>query len=217
MDININFAIYLQFFIGLVAIVNPFGILPVFFSMTSHQYEAERNRTNLVMSISVGIILLVSLYFGKVILDIFSISLHSFRIAGGILIVTIAMTMISGKLGEHKQNKEEKNADPSEYENIAVVPLAMPILAGPGAIGTTIVWGTQYNTWIDYIGFTISIVVFSCMCYTLFRFSGLVMKKLGKTGTNIVTRIMGLILMALGIEIIVAGLTNLFPVLSSIR
>ncbi|QGM80880.1 YchE family NAAT transporter [Otariodibacter oris] len=217
MDININFAIYLQFFIGLVAIVNPFGILPVFFSMTSHQYEAERNRTNLVTSISVGIILLVSLYFGKVILDIFSISLHSFRIAGGFLIVTIAMTMISGKLGEHKQNKEEKNADPTEYENIAVVPLAMPILAGPGAIGSTIVWGTQYSSWIDYVGFTISIVVFSSMCYILFRFSGTLMKKLGKTGSNIVTRIMGLILMALGIEIIVAGLTNLFPVLTSIK
>lgn len=76
--------------------------------MTAHQYEADRNRTNLITSVSVGIILLVSLFFGKVILDAFSISLNSFRVAGGILIVSIAMTMISGKLGEHKQNKEEK-------------------------------------------------------------------------------------------------------------
>ncbi|WGE89728.1 YchE family NAAT transporter [Actinobacillus arthritidis] len=217
MELNINFAIYLQFFIGLFAIVNPFGSLPIFFSMTTHQYEAERNHTSLITSVSIGIILLVSLFFGKLILDAFSISLDSFRVAGGFLIVSIAMTMISGKLGEHKQNKEEKNADVSEYENIGVVPLAMPIMAGPGAIGSTIVWGTRYNHITDYIGFSIAIIVFAIVCYTLFRFSAPLVKKLGKTGSNVVTRIMGLILMALGIEIIVAGLGNLFPGLTSIH
>ncbi|EFX92121.1 multiple antibiotic resistance (MarC)-like protein [Actinobacillus ureae] len=217
MELVINLAIYLQFFIGLFAIVNPFGSLPIFFSMTSHQYEAERNHTSLVTAVSIGIILLVSLFFGKLILDAFSISLDSFRVAGGFLIVSIAMTMISGKLGEHKQNKEEKNADVSEYENIAVVPLAMPIMAGPGAIGSTIVWGTRYNHWVDYVGFSLAIGAFAAVCYVLFRFSAPLVKKLGKTGSNVVTRIMGLILMALGIEIIVAGLSNLFPGLTSIH
>ncbi|WGE32959.1 YchE family NAAT transporter [Actinobacillus genomosp. 1] len=217
MEIDINLAIYLQFFIGLFAIVNPFGSLPIFFSMTAHQYEAERNHTSLVTSVSIGVILLVSLFFGKFILDAFSISLDSFRVAGGFLIVSIAMTMISGKLGEHKQNKEEKNADVSEYENIGVVPLAMPIMAGPGAIGSTIVWGTRYHQVTDYIGFSVSIILFSVVCYILFRFSAPLVKKLGKTGSNVVTRIMGLILMALGIEITVAGLSNLFPGLTSIH
>ena len=217
MEIVVNFAIYLQFFIGLFAIVNPFGTLPIFFSMTAHQYEADRNRTNLTTSISVGVILLVSLYFGKLILDVFSISLNSFRIAGGFLIVSIAMTMISGKLGEHKQNKEERNEDVSEYENLGVVPLAMPIMAGPGAIGSTIVWGTRYHSWVDYVGFSIAIILFAAICYILFRFSAPLVKRLGKTGSNVVTRIMGLILMALGIEIIVAGLSNLFPGLTSIN
>lgn len=211
MDSLINFAIYFQFFLGLFAIVNPFGTLPIFFSMTAHQYEADRNRTNLITSLSIAIILLVSLYFGKIILDAFSISLNSFRVAGGILIVSIAMTMISGKLGEHKQNKEEQKAELTEYENIAVVPLAMPIMAGPGAIGSTIVWGTHYNNWIDFIGFSIAIVLFALVCYVLFRFSAPLVKKLGKTGSNVVTRIMGLILMSLGIEIMVAGLSQLFP------
>ncbi|AGH38179.1 hypothetical protein F542_13020 [Bibersteinia trehalosi USDA-ARS-USMARC-188] len=215
MDI-LNFAIYLQFFIGLFAIVNPFGTLPIFFSMTAHQYETERNRTNLITSISIAVILLVSLYFGKIILDAFSISLDSFRVAGGILIVSIAMTMISGKLGEHKQNKEEQKADLTEYENIAVVPLAMPIMAGPGAIGSTIVWGTLYHNWVDFVGFSVAIVLFALICYVLFRFSAPLVKKLGRTGSNVVTRIMGLILMSLGIEIIVAGLSNLFPGLTAV-
>lgn len=216
MDIVINFAIYLQFFLGLFAIVNPFGTLPIFFSMTAHQYEADRNRTNLITSISIAVILLVSLYFGKIILDAFSISIDSFRVAGGILIVSIAMTMISGKLGEHKQNKEEQKADLTEYDNIAVVPLAMPIMAGPGAIGSTIVWGTRYNSWVDFVGFSIAIVIFALICYVLFRFSAPLVKKLGRTGSNVVTRIMGLILMSLGIEIIVAGLGNLFPGLTAV-
>lgn len=215
MEIAVHFAIYLQFFIGLFAIVNPFGSLPIFFSMTAHQYEGERNKTSLITAISIGVILLVSLYFGKLILDAFSISLDSFRVAGGILIVSIAMTMISGKLGEHKQNKEEKNADVSEFENIAVVPLAMPIMAGPGAIGSTIVWGTRYHAWTDYIGFSVAIILFALICYILFRYAAPVVRKLGKTGSNVVTRIMGLILMALGIEIIVAGIGNLFPGLTA--
>lgn len=217
MEIDLNLAIYLQFFIGLFAIVNPFGSLPIFFGMTAHQYEAERNHTSLVTSVSIGVILLVSLFFGKFILDAFSFSLDSFRVAGGFLIVSIAMTMISGKLGEHKQNKEEKNADVSEYENIGVVPLAMPIMAGPGAIGSTIVWGTRYHQVTDYIGFSAAIILFAAVCYILFRFSAPLVKKLGKTGSNVVTRIMGLILMALGIEIIVAGLSNLFPGLTSVH
>lgn len=179
--------------------------------MTANQYETERNHTSLIAASSIGIILLVSLFFGKLILDTFSISLDSFRVAGGFLIASIAMTMISGKLGEHKQNKEEKNADVSEYENIAVVPLAMPIMAGPGAIGSTIVWGTRYNNVVDYVGFSLAILLFALVCYLLFRFSAPLVKKLGKTGSNVVTRIMGLILMALGIEIIVTGLGNLFP------
>ncbi|QIM67861.1 hypothetical protein A4G16_06100 [Mannheimia granulomatis] len=179
--------------------------------MTAHQYEGERNHTSLVTAVSIGIILLVSLYFGNLILNAFSISLSSFRVAGGILIVSIAMTMISGKLGEHKQNKEEKNEDITEYENIGVVPLAMPIMAGPGAIGSTIVWGTRYYNWEDYVGFSLAIIIFALICYILFRYSAPLVKKLGRTGSNVVTRIMGLILMALGIEIIVAGITTLFP------
>lgn len=74
-------------------------------------------------------------------------------------------------------------------------------------------WGTRYHTWEDYVGFSIAIIVFALICYILFRYSAPLVKKLGKTGFNVVTRIMGLILMALGIEIIVAGITTLFPVL----
>ncbi|EIJ71514.1 YchE family NAAT transporter [Pasteurella bettyae] len=211
MDFVQNLPIYAKFFLGLVAVINPFGVLPVFVNMTDHLTKAERNHTNFVTSFSVGIILLVSLLFGKMILSLFSISINSFRIAGGILIISIALTMISGKLAEEKQNKDEKNTDFSNMSSIAVVPLAMPILAGPGAISSTIVWASQYNHWSDWLGFSFAIIIFALLCYGLFRSGPSVVKFLGKTGSNVVTRIMGVILMSLGIESIVVGISNLFP------
>ncbi len=104
-----DFPVYFKFFIGLFALVNPVGIIPVFISMTSYQTAAARNKTNLTANLSVAIILWISLFLGDTILQLFGISIDSFRIAGGILVVTIAMSMISGKLGEDKQNKQEKS------------------------------------------------------------------------------------------------------------
>lgn len=128
-----DFPVYFKFFIGLFALVNPVGIIPVFISMTSYQTAAARNKTNLTANLSVAIILWISLFLGDTILQLFGISIDSFRIAGGILVVTIAMSMISGKLGEDKQNKQEKS-ETAVRESIGVVPLALPLMAGPGAI-----------------------------------------------------------------------------------
>ena len=128
-----DFPVYFKFFIGLFALVNPVGIIPVFISMTSYQTAAARNKTNLTANLSVAIILWTSLFLGDGILQLFGISIDSFRIAGGILVVTIAMSMISGKLGEDKQNKQEKS-ETAIRESIGVVPLALPLMAGPGQL-----------------------------------------------------------------------------------
>lgn len=201
---------YFKFFIGLFALVNPVGIIPVFISMTSYQTAAARNKTNLTANVSVAIILWTSLFLGDAILQVFGISIDSFRIAGGILVVTIAMSMISGKLGEDKQNKQEKS-ETAIRESIGVVPLALPLMAGPGAISSTIVWGTRYHTWGYMLGFTIAIALFAGCCWLVFRLAPWLVRLLGQTGINVITRIMGLLLMALGIEFIVTGLRALFP------
>ncbi|HDH1521791.1 TPA: YchE family NAAT transporter, partial [Klebsiella quasipneumoniae subsp. similipneumoniae] len=163
-----DFSAYFKFFIGLFALVNPVGIIPVFISMTSYQPAAVRNKTNLTANLSVAIILLTSLFLGDGILQIFGISIDSFRIAGGILVVTIAMSMISGKLGEDKQNKQEKS-ETAVRESIGVVPLALPLMAGPGAISSTIVWGTRYHSWVHLVGFSLAIAVFALCCWGIFR------------------------------------------------
>ena len=203
-----DFPTYFKFFIGLFALVNPVGIIPVFISMTSYQTAAARNKTNLTANLSVAIILLTSLYLGDAILQVFGISIDSFRIAGGILVVTIAM--ISGKLGEDKQNKQEKS-ETAIRESIGVVPLALPLMAGPGAISSTIVWGTRYHSLMHLIGFSVAIALFALCCWGVFRMAPWLVRLLGQTGINVITRIMGLLLMALGIEFIVTGIKSIFP------
>jgi len=203
-------AIFLQFFLGLVAAVNPVGIMPVFVSLTGHMTQEEKNKTAVTANLAVAIILVVSLMAGQMLLDMFSISLDSFRVAGGLLLLSIAFSMMSGKLGEDKQNKQEK----SEYvsrEQIGVVPLAMPLMAGPGAISSTIVYGSRYPGMFDTVGIIVTIVVFALCTWLLFRSAPLIVRFLGQTGINVITRIMGLILGALGIEFIANGLRNLFP------
>ena len=202
-----DFPTYFKFFIGLFALVNPVGIIPVFISMTSYQTAAARNKT---ANLSVAIILLTSLFLGDAILQLFGISIDSFRIAGGILVVTIAMSMISGKLGEDKQNKQEKS-ETAIRESIGVVPLALSLMAGPGAISSTIVWGTRYHSLMHLIGFSVAIAIFALCCWGVFRMAPWLVRLLGQTGINVITRIMGLLLMALGIEFIVTGIKSIFP------
>lgn len=205
-----DFSAYFKFFIGLFALVNPVGIIPVFISMTSYQTAAARNKTNFTASLSVAIILWISLFLGNSILQLFGISIDSFRIAGGILVVTIAMSMISGKLGEDKQNKQEKS-ESAIRESIGVVPLALPLMAGPGAISSTIVWGVRYSDWLHLLGFSLAIALFAFSCWALFRIAPWLVRMLGQTGINVITRIMGLLLMSLGIEFIVTGVKSIFP------
>ncbi|RTZ14133.1 YchE family NAAT transporter [Vibrio aquaticus] len=203
-------AIFLQFFLGLVAAVNPVGIMPVFVSLTGHMTQEEKNKTAVTANVAVAIILVVSLLAGQMLLDMFSISLDSFRVAGGLLLLSIAFSMMSGKLGEDKQNKQEKTEYVSR-EQIGVVPLAMPLMAGPGAISSTIVYGSRYPSAFDTVGIIVTIALFALSTWLLFRSAPLIVRFLGQTGINVITRIMGLILGALGIEFIANGLRNLFP------
>lgn len=202
-------ALYLKFFIALFAVINPIGVMPVISNLTEGFDKKEQKMVVKTTTVAIFTILIVSLFLGQIILNIFSISLNSFRIAGGILITLIAFTMINGKLTEEKQNKEEKQ-DINNIKNFAVVPLAIPILAGPGAISTTIMWGAKYNNWIDLLGLSAAIVAFSLLCYVLFRSSSKFFSYIGKTGANVVTRIMGLILMAIGIEVLTTATVQFY-------
>jgi len=209
----VSLSVFLKFFIGLVAIINPLGLLPVFVSLTSQMTPQERLKTNTTANFAVMIILWTSMFAGQWILDAFDISIASFRIAGGSLIVLIAWSMLQGKLGEVRHNKEEKG-ETMVKESIAVVPLALPLMAGPGAISSTIVYASQFNSAKLLFGMSMVVVVFCMASWLIFSAAPLLFRLMGKTGINVVTRIMGLIMMSLGIEIMVAGIKHMFPSLA---
>lgn len=206
----LDLTLYVKFFLGLVAIINPVGLLPVFVSLTSHQTELDRNQTAKVANFAVVIILLVTIFAGQHILNMFSISLSAFRIAGGSLIAIIALSMLQGKLGEVKRNKEE-DREASAMESVAVVPLALPLMAGPGAISSVIVSAAEHGTIINLLGMSVAVIIFGLLSFTLFRMAGVIYKILGKTGINVITRLMGLIMLSIGIEIMGAGFKGMFP------
>lgn len=207
-----DLTLYVKFFLGLVAIINPIGLLPVFVSLTSHQTPLERNQTGKIANFAVVVILVVTIFAGQHILNMFSISLSAFRIAGGSLIAIIAMSMLQGKLGEVKRNQEEKG-ESSGMESVAVVPLALPLMAGPGAISSVIVSAAEHDSFMNHIGMSLTVVIFGLTSFTLFRLAPMIYKILGKTGINVITRLMGLLMLAIGIEVIAAGFKGLFPTL----
>ncbi|MBY5992072.1 YchE family NAAT transporter [Ferrimonas balearica] len=207
-----DLTLFFQFFLGLVAIINPIGLLPVFVTLTSHQSEVERQRTGTLANFAVVVILVVTLLAGQLILDMFSISLPAFRIAGGTLIIFIAMSMLQGKLGEVKHNKAE-DREAAAKESVAVVPLALPLMAGPGAISSVIVFAAENNSVTDTLGMMLAIVIFGACSWAIFRLAPVIFRVLGQTGINVITRIMGLLMLSIGIEVIAAGVKGLFPAL----
>ncbi|MBW8190096.1 YchE family NAAT transporter [Neiella marina] len=206
-------ALYLQFFIGLMAILNPFGLLPVFIGLTSHQSHVERARTNSVAMLTVVVALVLVLLVGSLILKMFGISIDSFRIAGGAMLVLIAISMLKGQLSEVRRNPDEVSESETR-ESVAVVPFAIPLIAGPGAMTTVIVYAAENPEWPHLVGFSAGIVACAIICWLSFRAAGSVVDILGQTGINIITRIMGLIMMAMAVEFMAQGLKGIFPVLS---
>lgn len=203
---------YLKFFVALLAIVNPVGTIPIFINMTASQDKATRNKNGSMASISMGAILLVVLFSGETILNFFGISEGSFRVGGGILILLMAISMLNAKMSNVKQTKEEE-IDSADRESVAVVPLGTPLLAGPGAISTVILYAQRYTSAVHYIYLFGVILLLVCLTALLFRLAPAISNLIGKTGINIVTRLMGLIMAAMGVEFIANGLKHLFPIL----
>lgn len=203
---------YAKFFTALLAIVNPFGAIPVFINLTSGLNDQKRKITCRLAAVSTMVILCVALLFGETILRFFGISVASFRVGGGILILIMAISMLHAQMSPVKQTEEEA-VDSEEKETVAVVPLGTPLLAGPGAISTVILYGQRYPSITQKTVLIFEIIFLALITWLVFRGAHTIASILGKVGINIVTRIMGLFMAAVGVEFIANGLKQLFPVL----
>jgi multiple antibiotic resistance protein len=203
-------SVYMKFFIGLLAIVNPVGSIPIFLDACRDMDAKERNTTGKMVFITVLTVLLVVLVSGEYILTLFGITINSFRVAGGILLFIMALSMLHARVSSTRQTREEAR-DLENRDSVAIVPLGVPLLAGPGAISTVILYSHQYNAPIDYLILGGIIISVSLTVWLCLRISIRMRDMMGQTGINIITRIMGLIMAAIGVEIIASGLKGMFP------
>ena len=204
---------YAKFFAALLAIVNPLGAVPVFINVTDSLPRQARRETALWASIATGIILWVALVTGEAVLRFFGISIGSFRVGGGILILLMAISMLHARMSSIKHTEEEMQ-DVEARETMAVVPLGTPLLAGPGAISTVILYAQRGEGFIHYALLAAEIALLALATWLIFRAAPPIVARLGKTGINVVTRIMGLIMAAVGVEFIASGMKQLFPMLA---
>lgn len=208
-----HISVYLKFFIGLLAIVNPVGSIPIFLDACRDMDHRERNATGQRVFVTVLSVLLVVLMSGEFILRFFGITINAFRVAGGILLFIMALSMLHARVSSTKQTREEAQ-DLETRDSVGIVPLGIPLLAGPGAISTVILYSQQYQDAVDTVILGTIIVLVALTVWLCLRVSPWIRGMMGQTGINIITRIMGLIMAAIGVEIIATGLKGLFPALA---
>jgi multiple antibiotic resistance protein len=202
--------------IALLAIVNPIGVVPFFIHFTSHFTPEQRRRTIKVSAFTAFLVVAISALLGLRIIEFFGISLPSFQVGGGILLLISSLQMLNAQPAEgRKEDVTEGSNKVDAGASIAVVPLTIPLLTGPATISTMVIYAekTQGHVWqlAVLVGYG---VVVALATVAAFAASGRIAKVLGSTGINIMTRLMGLILAALAVELLTDGLKLLFPVLA---
>jgi multiple antibiotic resistance protein len=212
---NAAFSDVLKYSITLISIINPLGAIPVFLGFTkNHKNLNIKNVTN-TCALACTITILVSLFFGQMLLNFFGISVASFTIGGGLLLFTMAFSMISGQQSTSKINIEEINSFDFERE-IGIIPLAIPLLSGPGAISSSIIHAKNFTTSTHWVFAVIIVFIIGIIIKVILSYAENIGERLGQIGLNVMTRIMGLILLSMSIEMIAAGIKEILPALKGV-
>jgi multiple antibiotic resistance protein len=203
----------ITYLVGIFAILNPLGTIPIYLSLMADRRPEEMHRTAFKASVAVAVILTLSVWWGDALLSFFGIGIPSFRIAGGLLVLIIAIAMFDARTSPARHTDAEQ-AEAEVKNDIAVVPLAIPLLAGPGAISLTIVDAHQVVSLTDKLVFSLGIVGVAAIVWVVLRLAEPIGQRLGTGGLNIATRVMGLILAAMAVQFMADGMLELFPGLS---
>jgi len=207
------FDIFLAVFAGLFSVVNPLGAVPVYLAMSPEFTHEERKDTAFHASLYFTLILLVFFVAGSPILSFFGISLTALRIAGGIIIFVSGAQLLGGRMAKSRAINAEVKAEALEKEDISFTPLAMPLLAGPGSISLMIGYFSTYGEWGERGVVIAALVSVALMVYVILRASPMIFRLLGVAGIKAISRIMGFIVMAIGVELIISSFKELLGVL----
>ncbi|NLX48114.1 MAG: NAAT family transporter [Euryarchaeota archaeon] len=195
-------------FASIFAIMNPVGNIPVFVAVTEGYTPEQKRKVRNKVCIVAGGVLVVFALFGNYIFDLYGITIPAFKIAGGALLFSIAFTMTKGQLTKSKMTDEEAQ-EATEKEEVGVVPLGIPLFAGPGAITTVMIYVSYamdtsepaLNSVFIFIGIILTVAI----SFVLLKYADPLFSRMGKSGTMAFTRIMGLLLAAMAVEFVLSG------------
>ena len=208
------FSEYTRFFTALLVILDPFMALPIFLSLTESYNKEQRKRVAMITTLTVITVLAVTAFTGEQMLSFMGTSLASFRVGGGIVLLLMALAMLRAE-GDSFRASPAEQLTAEAMSSIAVVPLAIPLLAGPGAISTVIIQ-MHRSTEPSHVWMVLTVIIMVCsVLWLVLRLADPIGRFLGKIGLNIINRLFGLSLTAIAIEIMAKGLRGLFPVLAT--
>jgi multiple antibiotic resistance protein len=195
---------------SIFTIINPLGATSLFLSHSTNLPKSDVHRMARRASIACFLVLTLFAFTGQAIFHWMGITIPAFRIAGGILVFRIALDMLKGQNVRSRTLPEEQK-EAQEKEDIAIMPLAVPLLAGPGAITTVIVLMTRAHTWRQTSVIVFSIFFVCFLTYIILSQSSLLLKVLGASGVRVMNRLLGLILAAISIQFVINGIKDLIP------
>ncbi|WP_154853107.1 MarC family protein [Cyclobacterium xiamenense] len=209
-----NSDLMLNFLLAMVAIVNPIGLIPIWYELTGDAQPKVRRRIAVMVVGTAFVILLVFVNVGIFILQFFAIDIEVFKIAGGLLLMLTAVSMVEGKASRLTGNQEEGQTDTElaarRFEKV-LVPLTIPMLAGPGSLTTVLLYSAQSQELLDYLGKSLVLVVSYAFLFLVLIHSYLLEEKVNKLAFVAFTRIFGVIVAAIAIQFVVEGLGAVFP------
>jgi multiple antibiotic resistance protein len=195
--------------VALWALINPLGAAPIFLSLTENR-PAARRQIGFVAAVAEGVVLIASVFVGQALLQAFGIDIPAFRIAGGLLILFAALAMLHTPDRRTAETPEDGHGSTAD-DSVAVVPLAIPILAGPGAISTVIVFAHKSAALSHHLVICAIIVAVAAGTWVVLRLALVLAPLIGPTGMRVFTQIMGLLIAAIAVEFITQGLGAIFP------
>jgi multiple antibiotic resistance protein len=184
-------------------IVNPISVIPTYLVITQKESAQQRARTARRACISAAAILIAFAVAGRQIFSMFGITIDAFRVAGGLILWVVAMDMLHGE--RRTQEGQQEISEGATKEDVALAPLAMPMLAGPGAISTIMVLSSQATSMPEKIAVFVAIVVTMAIAWVVLRLGEKVVLRMGETGIRVMTRIMGLLLAAIAMQFVISG------------
>lgn len=207
--------LFIFVFAALFSVINPLGTVPIFVGLTREHSPGERSRTSFFTAVNVMVILIIAFFTGRYILHFFGISIESLRIAGGLIIVTSGFALLTGSFSRHKgMEKQRVKDDAFQREEVALTPLAIPMLAGPGSISLLIGFYEEYHLFTQKVVVITAILAVCIATFLMLRCSHYIVGLLGASGINAISRIIGFIVIAIGVEYIMSSVIKVIGLLA---